>query len=366
MRHRLAMTTLWACTCVVGLAATAVLVFGAESRSDEAPAPAPALTVRMTTPQEQQIARQFTANGTIAAWQEASVGSEGNGLRLATVLVNVGDTVRRGQVLATFEQDTVRAELAQLEAGVAEAKAQLAEAAANADRARGLATTGALSSQQVQQFLTAEETAGARLESRRAAARGQQLRLSRTQVVAPDDGVISARHATAGAVVPAGQELFRLIRGGRLEWRAEVTPEEAARLAPGAAVTLHAADGQPVPARVRQLAPTVDPRTRTALVYVDLPRGLAGLRAGMFARGDFDQGQGSAVTVPQHALVVRDGFSYVFRLQEDGRVSQVRVRTGRQLDGRVEVVEGLTTQAQIVAAGAGFLSDGDFVKVVGR
>lgn len=365
MKNPLTMTAVWACTCVVGLGAAALIVFGAQARTDEVPAPAPALTVRMTVPQEQEVARRFAANGTIAAWQEASVGSEGNGLRLTQVLVNVGDAVRRGQVLATFERETVQAELAQLQAGVAEARAQLAEAAANAERARGLASSGALSSQQVQQYLTAEETAQARLEARRASAHAQQLRLSRTQVLAPDDGLISARTATAGAVVPAGQELFRLIRAGRLEWRAEVTPEEAARLAPGSEVTIHAADGQPVRARVRQLAPTVDPRTRTAVVYVDLPK-VPGLRAGMFARGEFDQGRGNAITVPQQAVVVRDGFSYVFRLQDDGRVSQVRVRTGRQLEDRVEVVEGLTAQAQIVAAGAGFLSDGDFVKVVGR
>jgi multidrug resistance efflux pump len=121
---------------------------------------------------------------------------------------------------------------------VAEAEAHLAEAAANAQRARDLATTGALSQQQIHQYVTAERTAKARLDAQRAAARAQELRLRQTQVLAPDNGVISSRSATVGAVLPAGQELFRLIRQGRLEWRAEVASAELARLKPGMPATI--------------------------------------------------------------------------------------------------------------------------------
>lgn len=359
------MTYVWIAASALAVSASLLIVFGAEARTESAAAPAPALTVRLELPQQQELARQLSATGTVAAWQEASIGSEAHALRLASVLVNVGDLVRRGQVLATFAPETVQAELAQIEAGVAEAQAHLSEASANAERARALESSGALSAQQVQQFVTAEQTARARLEAQKSAARAQQLRLSKTQVLAPDDGVISARSATTGAVVPAGQELFRLIRGGRLEWRAEVTPEEAAQLAVGTQVRLSGADGQPLLGRVRQLAPTVDARTRTTLVYVDLPAWKT-LKAGMFARGEFELGRSGAMTVPAQALVVRDGFSYVFRMQADGRVEQAKVRTGRRLGDRIEVVEGITPQTQFVASGAGFLATGDFVKVVGQ
>ncbi|MBC5765251.1 efflux RND transporter periplasmic adaptor subunit [Ramlibacter albus] len=360
------MTLVWVATSVLGISATALMVLH-EARATPAAAAvvAPALTVRLDLPQRMDLPRQLEANGAIAAWQEASVGSEANGLRLASVLVNVGDVVKRGQVLATFAPETVQADLAQIEAGVAEAKAHAAEATANAERARGLADSGALSAREVNQYLTAEQTALARLEAQRAAARSQQLRLARTHVLAPDDGIISARTATAGAVVPAGQELFRLIRGGRLEWRAEVTPEEATRVAAGGEVTVQAPDGTQVAAKVRQLAPTVDSRTRTTLVYVDLPAA-KGLRAGMFARGQFSLGRTPAVTVPQQALVLRDGFNYVFTVKPDNHVTQVKVRTGRQLSDRVEIVDGLAPTTQIVASGAGFLNEGDLVKVVGQ
>jgi HlyD family secretion protein len=345
-------------------AAGITLSVGASSPAPQAEATAkPALTVHIEQPQPVMLATRMSAHGTVAAWQEASIGTEVPGLRLAAVHVNVGDVVKRGQVLATFTADTTQAELAQLKASVAEAEASAADAAANAQRARTLDASGALSAQQVAQYLTAEQTARARLEAQRAAVQAQQLRLAKTQVVAPDDGVISARSATVGAVTGSGQELFRLIRGSRLEWRAEVTSAEMVRLRPGTLARLAAADGTLVEGRVRMVAPTVDAQTRSGLVYVDLPASL-GLKAGMFAKGDFDLGQSSALTVPQQALVVRDGFSYVFRIGADQRVLQTRVTTGRRSAQRVEITDGLRPDALVVGRGAGFLNDGDLVKVV--
>jgi len=256
---------------------------------------------------------------------------------------------------------------------VAEAEATLADAAANAQRARDLQASGALSAQQINQLLTAERTAQARLDALRAGSKLQQLRLQQTQVLAPDNGVISARGATVGAVVPAGQELFRLIRGSRLEWRAEVAASDLALLKPGQAVKVSAAGAPPVSGKVRMVAPTVDAATRNGIVYVDLPQPAllkAGMFArgefetGMFARGEFETGQSSALTLPQTAVLLRDGFSYVFRVGADNRVTQTKVSVGRRSGDRIEVTSGLEPGARVVASGAGFLSDGDTVRVV--
>ena len=338
--------------------------------ADEAKAPAAAasaaraaLTVTATQPQRTELPLKLSASGSIAAWQEASVGTEANGLRLAEVLVNVGDRVQRGQVLARFAPDTVRADLAQIRASVAEAEATLADAAANAQRARELQTTGALSQQQINQYLTAERTAKARLDAQRAAADVQQLRLKQTQVVAPDAGVISARSATVGAVLPAGQELFRLIRGGRLEWRAEVASVDLAKLKPGMSATVKVGNDAAVSGTLRMVAPTVDPQTRNGIVYVDLPASSL-VRAGMFARGDFDVGRGSGITLPQTAVVLRDGFSYVFRIGPDNKVAETKVQVGQRVGDRVELTAGLDANARVVASGGGFLGDGDTVRVV--
>ena len=321
----------------------------------------PALTVTITRPRAADLPITLSANGNIVAWQEASVGAEANGLRLTEVHVNVGDEVKQGQVLAKFAAATIQADVAQARASLAEAVANARESAANGDRARRLQPTGAISAQQINQYLTAEQAGEARVQAARATLHAQQLRMQHTQVIAPDSGVISVRMATVGAVVGTGTELFRMIRQGRLEWRAEVMSEELGRMAPGAMATLTAANGRKIQGKVRMIAPTVDPQTRAALVYVDLPKD-SGAKAGMFATGQFELGSSDALTVPQQAVVMRDGFTFVFGMNADRRVAQIKVATGRRLGDRVEITSGVTPDTVIVASGAGFLNDGDLVK----
>lgn len=368
--HAKARQLSWAAALLAGGAAVALGVQAADDKAaaktagKTAAAPAKAaLTVTVTQPQRTSLALALAANGNIAPWQEAIVGAESNGMRLSEVRVNVGDAVRRGQVLANFASEMAQADLAQSQAAVAEAEATLAEAGANAQRARDLQASGALSAQQINQLLTAERTAQARLDALRAASQVQQLRLAQTRVLAPDDGVISARSATVGAVVPAGQELFRLIRQGRLEWRAEVAADELSQVKPGQTVRVLAAGGAAVPGKVRMVAPTVDAATRNGIVYVDLPQP-GPIKAGMFARGDFATGSASALTLPQGAVLLRDGFSYVFKLGADNKVAQAKVGVGRRVGERIEITAGLDPAARVVASGAGFLADGDTVRVV--
>jgi len=356
----------WTCA-----AALALLLAACGEKKAAEPAKAastkPALTVAITTPAQTMLPVTLSANGNLAAWQEASIGADTNGLRISEVLVNVGDRVKRGQLLARFAADTVRAELAQAEASLAEAEANAANAANDAARARTLRETGAMAASQINQYLTAEKTAQARVEAARAALQTQRVHLAQTTVEAPDDGVISSRTATVGAVVNNGTELFRLIRKGRLEWRAEVTSSELGKLTPGTTAIVTAASGARLEGRVRTIGPTVDPQNRIALVYVDvspLPGAASGsARAGMFARGEFDLGAVPTLTVPQTAVVVREGFSYVFRVNPDKRVTQVKIQVGRIAADRLQVLSGLAAGTPIVASGGGFLNEGDLVRV---
>lgn len=355
---------------LAAVSATIFIASGDTLAAGDKKAPAavkPALTVTTTRPSATKLPIKLAANGNVTAWQEAIIGSESGGLRLTDVKVNVGDVVKKGQVLAVFSADSVNADVAQARAALMEAEANAGEAVANAARARTLQTSGALSAQQISQYMTAETTARARIASSRAALSSQQLRLKYTQVVAPDSGVISARTATVGSVVGVGTELFRMIRQGRLEWRAEVTASELASIKPGISAVVKAANGSELTGKVRMIAPTIDPQTRSALVYVDLPATTganAPFKAGMFASGQFELGTSDAVTVPQQSVVVRDGFSYVFRLNQDQRVSQLKVQAGRRLADRIEVVKGLAPDALVVVNGAGFLNEGDMVRNV--
>lgn len=331
----------------------------------------PALTVTVTRARQGTLPLKLSANGSLMAWQEASVGAEANGLRVEELHAAIGDFVQRGQLLATFASESVQADVALARAMLAEATANAAEAAANADRARAVQGTGALSAQQINQYLTSELSAKARVESAKAQLDAQQLRLKNTRLVAPDSGIISARSASVGSVAGAGTEMFKLIRQGRLEWRAEVTSDELGRITSGTPVVVTAPGGLQRKGRVRMVAPTVDAATRNGMVYVDLAGPVAGDKAapgafkpGMFARGEFEVGSTSGMTVPQSAVVVRDGFSYVYRVGEDSRVSQVKVQSGRVVGDQIEVQGSITAQDRLVASGGSFLSEGDLVKVV--
>jgi RND family efflux transporter MFP subunit len=337
-----------------------------EAAAGAAPAGRPALTVTLAAPEPAEWPQLIAAYGNVAPWQEAVIGAELSGYRLTEVLVNVGDLVTKDQLLARLASDTVSAELAQSRAAVEEAEARLAEARADADRARRVEERGTLSAQQINQLLTGEQTAKARVHAAQAKVQADELRVSQTRILAPDDGVISARTATVGSLAQNGEELFRLIRGGRLEWRAEVTAVELARVRPGMAATLVPPGAGPearVRGLVRMVAPTLDPQTRNALVYVDLPAD-SPLRAGMFVRGEIQVGEGRALTLPQTAVVLREGFAYVYRVGPDHRVSEVKVELGRRVGDRVEITRGVTPEMRLVASGAGFLTDGDRVRVV--
>lgn len=322
-----------------------------------------ALTVTVVSPEQQNWKQVFTANGNIAAWQEVVISSELSGQRLTRVNVNVGDEVKRGQILAEINSETIRADLAAAKASYAEAQAVLADAITNNKRIQQLKNTGAISAQESTQYQTSQATAQARLDAAKAQIESNQLRLAQTQVVSPDNGVISARTATVGSLAQTGQELFRLIRDHRLEWRAEVTTTDLYKLQQG--MTAHVISPDPsqpkVTGQVRMIAPVIDPQTRYGLVYVDLPTTQA-IRMGMFVKGEFDLGEKTAITIPQTALLLRDGFSYVFVLDQNSRVTQKKVTTGRRQNDQVEIVD-LPLNVKVVSSGTGFLTDGDLVNV---
>ena len=354
----------------IALALVLLVVFWVFIKKPAAPAPdaaaagpKPSLTVTVAQPERSSLPIRLQANGNITAWQEASVGAELNGLRLASVNVNVGDVVRKGQVLAEFARETTQADSLQSRASLMQAEASFENAKADADRARSIQDSGALSASQVAQYLTQEKVARAQLEAAKAVLSATEIRLGNTQVLAPDDGVISARGATVGAVVSAGQELFRLVRQSRMEWRGEVTPSEVGRVRTGQKVQVTAASGLEITGQVRAIAPSADPQTRNILVFVDLPKN-AELKAGTFAKGFFELGQSDALTVPSESIVVRDGSNHVFVIDPQNKASQRKVQTGRRVGERVEVLEGVKADEAVAVQGAGFLNEADLVKVV--
>lgn len=353
-------------TLLAALAAALLLALQPADAADavaaaDKPAPKAALTVAAVQPRSETWPRTLSANGSLAAWREVQVGTEATGQRIESVAVDIGQRVKKGQLLAQLASASLGAELAATKASLLEAQASAQDAAATAARLKSLAGTEAVSAQQVEQAQAADAGARARVASLQARVKADELRLSHTRVVAPFDGVVVTKEAVEGALPQPGQNLFTLIRDGRLEWRADVPGADLAALSPGQKARITPAGGAAVDGKVRLVAPTVDPATRMGRVLVDLPASGAA-RAGMFARGEFVLGEAPVLTLPQSALLLRDGFAYVFRI-EGSKVRQAKVEAGRRQGDRVEIRTGLKAGEAVVQQGVGFLADGDTVKV---
>lgn len=309
-----------------------------------------ALTVSSAAATHAQWAKTLIASGAVAAWQEAIIGSEISGQRLIEVAVNVGDEVKKGQVLARFNPDTIKAEQAEL-------YAQWQQAEADSKRAVSLKDSGAMSAQQIETYKSSAAVAKARYEAK-------ALQLKYATVIAPDDGVISARNATLGGIANAGSELFRMIIQGRLEWRGELTAEQLVNVKEGQVVVLKLPDGSASEATIRQISPILSAQ-RMATVYADIKTG-SHAYAGMYANGSIELKKSQAIIVPAASVVIRDGHSYVFKLADKNAETKVilqEVKTGRDQDNFTEIVSGLNEGDFVAVKGAGFLNNDDTVRV---
>lgn len=267
---------------------------------------------------------------------------------------------------------------AALSAGQAEVKAQMAVVQANKSAVK--AQQAAVSIQQagviarkaeadtqrsaikVQEAMVEAQQAALRVQE--AALMAHKIRLAQSTIIAPDDGVISERNAALGLIAEPTTVLFRIIRQNRLEWRAEVTSQELGQIREQQDATVRLPTGEQVRGVVQKIAPVLDDANRNAFVYVSLPQG-SSARAGMFVQGQISQGSTNALTLPQSAVVLRDGKSYVFAVGADNRVKQQAVTVGRRLSDRVEILSGITEDDRLVSSGGAFLNDNDLVQVSG-
>jgi RND family efflux transporter MFP subunit len=329
-----------------------------------ATATAPAsLAVTMAHAERRPIQRTVVASGPVAAWEEMQLGVEISGMRVTALNVDVGQHVQKGDVLLEIDHRTLDSDLHQMQAALQEAQAGVTLARANLGRGQMMAKDQLISASALDELRAAEEQAAARANTASAQRDGAQLRRDFASLRAPDDGLISKRMVQPGQVVTSGTELLRLIRQGKLEWRPELPEADLAKVVVGQTVILHDATGAEVTGRVRAVSPGVDTQTRTGVIHVDLPAPGA-LKAGTFVEGRIVTGSSSALMIPAACLVMRDGYAYVFTVDDKGIVSRIRVRIGVGDGDRVEVIEGLHDGQAVVATGAGFLGDGDRVRVV--
>ncbi len=344
---------------IIAIALLLVIMLIASLRShgakDTTPTPtAVALTVQVAASHTTDWPETIQISGPIAAWQEAIIGSQIAGQRLDELRANVGDKVKKGDVLARYNSATLQAEQAELQAVWQQAESDRV-------RATSLKGSGAMSRQQIENYTNQAAIAKARLDAK-------NLQLRYITVVAPTDGTISARTATLGAIGSTATELFRLIVDDRIEWRGELNAQQLTRIKTGQTVAIVLPDGSHAQASIRQVSPSLDTQSRMATVYADITPG-SNARAGMYASGTIAMETRPALVIPAVSVVIRDGRSYVFSVEtntDTAQVIQQAVTTGRHQGNDVEITEGLTAGVRVVTQGAGFLNDGDSVRIVGN
>lgn len=327
------------------------------------------LSVETVIPSQESIGNMLTADGTISAKDTANVSAKVNGVAIERILVEEGDRVKAGQVLAVFDTDAMEQQVVQAQADVAEAEATLANASADAARVLPLLDIDAISKQEADRYRTSELRARASLQASKARLSNQQLNLENAKVVAPVNGIISDKMVEVG-MVAGGEPLFTIIKNGVLEWRADIDPKLIGDVTIGTPVQVSLPRDQSVMGQVSRIAPTAD-NNRQITIYVSLAANPA-VRAGMYQTGEFMLGSASMQTVPNSAIVSNDGYDYVMlvtdvKTQNDktlGRIQQQRVTLGERIGDSVALTEPLPADSRLVKQGGSFLNDGDLVRIV--
>jgi RND family efflux transporter MFP subunit len=320
-------------------------------------------TVTAATATLTSLPRMVSASGTISAWEEVPVGAETGGLTAVGLFVDEGSYVRQGQPLVQMNDVLLRAQQRQQQAQVQTAEANKARDDAALERAQQLKEKGFLSQAALDTALANQRASAANLASAQAALSETQTRVSQATIRAPVSGLIISRSVTKGQIITAGTELFRMVRDGRLELDAQVPETELALVRAGQGATVSSDQVGQTSGRVRIVTPEVNATSRLGVARVSL-LGAAGFRPGMFARTEINVGAQPTITVPTASVLYRENKAGVFIL---GANNQVRFQPVTVLSRSTSQtsVGGIAAGTRVVVDGAGFLGDGDRVRVSG-
>ena len=347
---------------VIGL--VFVMRGGAKTPAAQNPADAAPLVTALA-PGRSPYTMTVSFTGAIVARYDMPIGVDIDAGRVAQILVEVGDHVRAGQVLARLDTSLISAQVANLRAAVEQNRAEAVLAEADYKRAAAIAgSVGALSKEEVDKRQSTVATTAARVKAAEAQLAEAEARLGRTAIRAPTDGIVLTRTAEVGqAVMPGSPALFRLARGGEMEMRAQVAEQDLPRLKVGQSTEVRITGvAAPYDGKVRLLPAAIDPQTRLGEVRVTLPRD-PNLRPGAFARGDVKVGSDVRPIVPQTALLSDSRGSYVLIVPEDGHVQRREVRVGGAQPTGIVIDRGLDGNERIVTTAGAFLHEGEFVRV---
>lgn len=322
-------------------------------------------TVTVTVPGRSVVNRTISATGTLAARREMPVGVAGEGGMITRVLVEPGQWVRAGQVLATVDRSVQTQTAASLAAQINVARADLELAQAEVERAQQLVDRGFISKADLQRRTATRDAAAARVKVASASLAEARARNGRLDIRAPADGLVLTRQAEPGQIVSSGSGvLFRMAQDGQIEMRAQVSEADLVGLAPGARASVTPVGGnRSYPGEVWQVSPVIDPQTRQGIARVALRYDPA-LRPGGFAAAQIVSGAATVPLLPDSAIQSDGQGSFVYVLDDQNKTVRRPVRIGQVSDEGVSIAGGLNGTERVVRSAGGFLAPGQKVKPV--
>ena len=318
--------------------------------------------VTVVRPGVSAISMTVTATGTLAARREMPVGVVGEGGEVSAVLVEPGDWVKTGQVLARVERSVQTQQRASLAASLEVARADARLAQNDLERAQALLPRGFISKADLDRRQAARDAAVARVRVAEAQLQEQQARIGRLDITAPAAGLVLTRNIEPGQVIGAGSGvLFRLAKGGQMEMLAKVGESDLVRLSTGVSANVTPVGGeQSYEGQVWQISPVVDPQSRQGVARIALSYH-KDLRPGGFASARIVSRTAEAPVLPESAIQNDDGGSFVYIVNGKDVVERRVVKIGQVSASGVSIVEGLTGKEQVVTLAGGFLNVGQKV-----
>ncbi len=324
---------------------------------------APRVTVFV--PGRQIVESAISATGSLAARREMPVGVAGEGGQVTRVLVEAGQWVRAGQVMAVVDRQVQMQQLAQLEASirVAQADANLAQSELN--RAQALVERGFISRADIERRTAQRDAAAARVRVARAQLAESRARTGRLDVRAPAAGLVLERNVEPGQVVSAGSGvLFRMARGGEMEMLAQLSEADLARVGVGTrAMVTPVGAANAVQGQVWQLSPVIDPQSRQGTARIAIPYS-AGIRPGGFAQATIIAGTAQVPLLPESAVMSDEQGDYVYIVGPDNKATRRAVTSGAVNNQGVPIIAGLNGTERVVRNAGAFLSEGDVISPV--
>lgn len=321
---------------------------------------APAITV--ISPGRETIAGRINATGTLAARRELPVGAAGEGGQIAHVLVEPGQWVKQGQVLAVVDRSVQVEQQASSAAQIQVAQADARLAQANLDRASKLVARGFISKADIDRLTATRDSAQARVRVASAQYGELGARIRRLNIVAPAAGLVLERKVEPGQIVSSGSGvLFRLAQGGEMELLAQLGEADLAQISVGVSAQVTPAGSEKsFTGQIWQISPVIDPQTRQGKARIALAYAPE-LRPGGYANVVIVAGSVVAPMLPESAVLSDNNGSYVYIVGPDNRVARRPVKTGMLTGDGIVITGGLTGSERVVLRAGAFLTPGESV-----